>query len=62
MVYVAQGHAVSGAPEDVINSATLSTLYGTTIEVLRSSGGRLVVVGHPEAPAHHADRHTGRTR
>ncbi|HEY4947059.1 MAG TPA: ATP-binding cassette domain-containing protein [Acidimicrobiales bacterium] len=62
VVYVAQGRAVSGAPEDVINSATLSALYGTTIEVLRSSGGRLVVVGHPEAPAHHADRHTGRTR
>jgi zinc/manganese transport system ATP-binding protein len=62
VVYVAQGHAVSGAPEDVINSATLSALYGTTIEVLRSSGGRLVVVGHPEAPAHHADRHTGRSR
>jgi zinc/manganese transport system ATP-binding protein len=62
VVYVAQGRAVSGAPEDVINSATLSALYGTTIEVLRSSGGRLVVVGHPEAPAHHADRHSGRPR
>jgi zinc/manganese transport system ATP-binding protein len=62
VVYVAEGRAVSGAPEDVINSATLSALYGTNIEVLRSAGGRLVVVGHPEAPAHHADRHSGRPR
>jgi zinc/manganese transport system ATP-binding protein len=57
VVYLAHGGAVSGTPEEVITSATLSDLYGTPIEVLRTSDGRLVVVGQPEAPAHHADRH-----
>ena len=59
VVYLAHGGAVSGAPEEVITSETLSGLYGTPIEVLRTSDGRLVVVGLPEAPAHHVDRHTG---
>jgi zinc/manganese transport system ATP-binding protein len=59
VVYVARGGAVSGRPEQVINSETLSALYEAPIEVLRTSDGRMVVVGQPEAPAHHADRHTG---
>jgi zinc/manganese transport system ATP-binding protein len=62
VVYVARGGAVSGRPDQVITSDTLSALYGTPIEVLRSSDGRMVVVGQPEAPAHHADRHTGHPR
>jgi zinc/manganese transport system ATP-binding protein len=62
VVYVARGGAVSGPPERVITSETLSTLYETPIEVLRTSDGRMVVVGQPEAPAHHADRHTGHPR
>jgi zinc/manganese transport system ATP-binding protein len=57
VVYVARGGAVSGSPRDVITSATLSALYDTPIEVLSTSDGRLVVVGQPEAPAHHTDRH-----
>jgi zinc/manganese transport system ATP-binding protein len=48
---------VAGTPEEVITSETLSRLYGTPIEVLRTSDGRLVVVGQPEAPALHSDRH-----
>jgi zinc/manganese transport system ATP-binding protein len=36
---------------------TLSRLYETPIEVLTTSDGRLVVVGQPEAPAHHSSRH-----
>ncbi len=59
VVYMAGGHAVSGPPEEVISSETLSSLYGTPIEVLRASDGRLVVVGQPEAPAVHSDRHEG---
>jgi zinc/manganese transport system ATP-binding protein len=59
VVYVAQGGAVSGLPDQVITSETLSDLYETPIEVLRTSDGRLVVVGQPEAPFHHVDRHTG---
>jgi zinc/manganese transport system ATP-binding protein len=59
VVYIAQGGAVSGTPAEVITSPTLSALYGTPIEVLRTSDGRLVVVGQPEAPSHHGDRHEG---
>jgi zinc/manganese transport system ATP-binding protein len=57
VVYVAGGRVVSGPPEQVITSETLSALYGVPIEVLRTSDGRLVVVGAPEAPARHSDRH-----
>jgi len=59
VVYVAEGRAVVGAPNDVITTETLSALYGARVEVLRASDGRLVVVGTPEAPALHADRHAG---
>ncbi|MFD5736216.1 metal ABC transporter ATP-binding protein [Streptomyces sioyaensis] len=58
VVYLAEGGAASGTPEDVITSPTLTQLYGTPVEVLRTSDGRLVVVGQPEAPAVHTDRHT----
>src|SRR5205814_1830221 len=57
VVALGRGGAVSGTPEEVITSETLSRLYGTPIEVLHTSDGRLVVVGQPEAPAHHHDRH-----
>jgi zinc/manganese transport system ATP-binding protein len=57
VVYIAGGSAVEGSPEQVISSATLSRLYGAPIEVLRASDGRLVVVGQPEAPFVHGDRH-----
>ncbi|WP_329456640.1 metal ABC transporter ATP-binding protein [Streptomyces sp. NBC_01497] len=60
VVYLAEGGAVTGRPAEVITSATLSRLYGTSIEVLTTSDGRLVVVGQPEAPARHTDRHTDR--
>jgi zinc/manganese transport system ATP-binding protein len=57
VVYIAGGSAVEGRPEDVISTETLSRLYGVPIEVLRASDGRLVVVGQPEAPFVHGDRH-----
>jgi zinc/manganese transport system ATP-binding protein len=57
VIYLAGGGAVSGRPSEVITSETLSALYGTAVEVLNTSDGRLVVVGQPEAPAHHSDRH-----
>ena len=57
VVYIAGGKAVDGRPEEVISSVTLSRLYGAPIEVLRASDGRLVVVGQPEAPFVHGDRH-----
>jgi len=57
VVYLAAGRAVAGAPAEVITTSTLSELYGAPVEVLRASDGRLVVVGAPEPPAVHSDRH-----
>jgi zinc/manganese transport system ATP-binding protein len=57
VIYLGPGGAVSGTPTEVINAPTLTRLYGTPVEVLTASDGRLVVVGQPEAPAHHTDRH-----
>ena len=54
VVYVARGQAVSGTPEAVITTETLSSLYGTPIEVLTTGDGRRVVVGQPDAASHHA--------
>ncbi|MGA4545855.1 metal ABC transporter ATP-binding protein [Uniformispora flossi] len=57
VVYLAEGAAVAGPPAEVITSATLTRLYRTPIEVLRTSGGRLVVVGQPETAGPHCGRH-----
>lgn len=57
VVYLAGGRAVSGPVEDVVTTGTLSRLYGTSVEVIRTSEGRLIVVGQPEPPAVHSDRH-----
>ena len=60
VVYFGAGRAVVGAPQQVITAETLSRLYGVPVEVLQTADGRLVVVGLPEAPAHHTDRHVHR--
>jgi zinc/manganese transport system ATP-binding protein len=57
ILYLAGGRAVAGTPEQVITQETLSALYGTPIEVLRTSEGRMVVVGHPEGHHAHGPRH-----
>jgi zinc/manganese transport system ATP-binding protein len=57
VIYLAAGHATAGTVAEVITSSTLSRLYGAPIEVLHTHDGRLVVVGHPEAPHVHAPRH-----
>ena len=56
VVYVARGSAVAGTPGEVITDETLSRLYGTQIEVLRTRDGQLVVVGQPDTGAHSALR------
>jgi zinc/manganese transport system ATP-binding protein len=60
VVYFGAGHAAVGAPRAVITAQTLSRLYGAPVEVLEAADGRLVVVGLPEAPARHSDRHGDR--
>jgi len=53
VVYVAGGTAVAGRPADVITADTLTSLYGTPIDVLHDRNGRLVVVGQRDVPAEH---------
>ena len=57
VVYIAAGGVAAGTPAEVVTGDTLTRLYGTPVEVLTTSDGRLVVVGQPEAPAYHSDRH-----
>jgi zinc/manganese transport system ATP-binding protein len=57
VIYLAGGRALQGPVEQVITGPKLSELYGVPIEVLRTSDGRLVVVGQPEAPHVHGHRH-----
>jgi zinc/manganese transport system ATP-binding protein len=57
VAYLAGRRAVAGTPDQVVTTETLSALYGAPVEVLRASDGRLVVVGGPEPPAVHSDRH-----
>jgi zinc/manganese transport system ATP-binding protein len=57
VVYIAGGGVAAGRPEEVITTQTLTRLYGAPVEVLRATDGRLVVVGAPEPPAVHTDRH-----
>jgi zinc/manganese transport system ATP-binding protein len=57
VIYLAAGRALEGTVEEVITSETLTALHGIPIEVLRTSDGRLVVVGQPEAPFRHGARH-----
>jgi zinc/manganese transport system ATP-binding protein len=62
VLYLAGGRAAMGRPQEVITSETLSGLYDAPVEVLRTSDGRLVVVGQPEAPHEHGPRHSEPTQ
>ncbi len=53
VVYVARGQVVAGPPAEVITTEALSRLYGTTVDVLRTSDGRIVVVGQQETVSYH---------
>jgi zinc/manganese transport system ATP-binding protein len=51
VAYVGEGAIVAGTPEQVITSETLSRLYGTNIDVVHTTDGRLAVLGQPEVTA-----------
>jgi zinc/manganese transport system ATP-binding protein len=57
VVYIAEGGVAAGPPDQVITTETLTRLYGAPVEVLQARDGRLVVVGAPQPPAVHTDRH-----
>jgi zinc/manganese transport system ATP-binding protein len=54
VLYLAGGRFRVGTVDEVLNSATLSDLFGAPIDVVRV-GGRILVAGIPDAPeqAHH---------
>ena len=54
VIYVANGRTAIGSPQEVITTRTLSALYASPIEVLRTHDGRLVVVGQPDTTSFHA--------
>jgi len=56
ILYIANGRFELGRPEQVLESSTLTRLYGTAVYVLEA-GGRLVVVGAPDAEEHHHHHH-----
>ena len=53
VIYVAEGKVSTGTPDEIFTSEGLSNLYGTQVEVLRDSHGRVAVLGIDEAPHHH---------
>jgi zinc/manganese transport system ATP-binding protein len=57
VVYLAGGRAAAGPPRDVITDRTLTQLYGTPVEVLTTSAGRLVVLGTAEEATSSDHRH-----
>lgn len=52
ILYIAHGRFTLGTPDEVLTSETLSDLYGAPVFVTRA-GGRLVVVGAPDADESH---------
>lgn len=56
ILYLANGRFTLGAPHEVLTSEVLSDLYGAPVFVLRA-GGRLVVVGAPDAEDSHHHHH-----
>ncbi len=60
VLYLAEGRARLGTPDEVLRSDTLSDLYHSPVEVIRAAG-RVLVVGIPDstenAQAHHQEAH-----
>jgi zinc/manganese transport system ATP-binding protein len=59
VVYLAPGGSRIGPPGHVITGPALTKLFGTPIEVLTASDGRLVVIGHPGQREVHPNRRAG---
>lgn len=53
IIYVANSKIVSGSVEEIITSDNLSKLYGSEIEVMKDSKGRLVILGDRGVEHHH---------
>jgi len=53
VVYVAEGKIATGTPSEIFTSESLTKIYGTQVEVLRDSHGRVAILGVDESPHHH---------
>jgi zinc/manganese transport system ATP-binding protein len=64
IVYLADGRAVSGTTDEVVQSDVLTRLYGRRVDVLRVDGRVLVVAGPDDAHGHDFPGHdtTGHSR
>ncbi|MGA7847013.1 MAG: ATP-binding cassette domain-containing protein [Thermoplasmata archaeon] len=45
VIYIANGHVATGAPNEVLTTDSLTALYGVRVEVLHDSRGNMVIVG-----------------
>jgi len=54
IVYLADGRAVSGTTDEVVQSDVLTKLYGRRVDVLRVEGRLLVVAGPDDDHGHDA--------
>jgi zinc/manganese transport system ATP-binding protein len=52
-IYVAGGKVISGKPETILTSEILSKLYGSEVEVIRDSRGRVAILGIENNDQHH---------
>jgi zinc/manganese transport system ATP-binding protein len=52
VIYIANGRTAIGSPREVVNSQTLSAIYGAPIEVLTDRLGRVFVAGLEEEASH----------
>lgn len=52
VVYIAAGRATSGTAEEVVQTETLSALYGHRVDVVHVNGRVLVVAGREDSHAH----------
>ena len=52
VMYIANGKVATGKPSEVLNSDTLTALYGVEVEVLRDPHGNVAIIGVEE---HHGD-------
>ena len=53
VMYVANGRIATGDPMEIMTSQSLSKLYGSSVEVLRDSCGRIAIIGGEEGICHH---------
>ena len=49
IVYVANGKVANGTPKEVLTTESLSSLYGSHVEVLRDSSGNVAIIGIHES-------------